>query len=168
MRMLKDQDIKRNSEFRRMNQNVQRIALQPARRIGIGNPNPPINNAQPQQQQQQAQQNQQQQPQLPRGPPAELSKVKNLYELWHEYEFGIGGNKAAKYFTSQERGQVKDKYTRRKVIWDCVVRQTNRGITYNVAIDRIYQVYGPEKSVTQIINAMRTDRKNNNLHISLR
>ena len=85
-----------------------------------------------------------------------------------EYEFGCGENKAAKYFTSRERGKVKDKYTRRKVFWDCIQRQINRGISFNVTIDRIYQVYGQEKSVTRIINEMRKDKKDNNLHVSLR
>ena len=42
-----------------------------------------------------------------------------------EYEFGSGGNKAAKLFTIAERGAVKHKYTRRKVVWDCIQRQIN-------------------------------------------
>ena len=116
------------------------------------------------------QQPQQQQPQTQQivGPPANLSPTpRNLHTLWHEYEFGIGGNKAAKYFTPHERGQVKDKYTRRKVIWDCILRQINRSIPYNIAIDRIYQVYGENSTVTNIINRMRKDKKDNNLHVTL-
>ena len=46
--------------------------------------------------------------------------VKNLYDLWHEYEFGLSGNKPAKYFTSQERGKCRFIYCRRKVFWDVV------------------------------------------------
>ena len=187
--MMKDQAKAQNAEYRKINSNVQRIALQPARRIGRGNPNPPIqqspiqqgvnvvNNAVAtlgaQQERQAAQalampQILMAQEPIIQAPPAQLSKVANLYELWQEYEFGIGGNKGAKYFTSYERGKVKHKYTRRKVIWDCIQRQINRGLQYNVAIDRIYQVYGQEKSVTKIINEMRKDKKEGSLHVSLR
>jgi hypothetical protein len=49
---------------------------------------------------------------------------RTLHELWREgrreYEFGIGGRKAATDFAAQERGRVKHKHTRRKVkvVWD--------------------------------------------------
>ena len=35
---------------------------------------------------------------------------RSLFELWQEYEFGLQGWKAAKRFTSRERGRVKYKF----------------------------------------------------------
>ena len=34
------------------------------------------------------------------------------------------------------------------------------GYTAHAAIDRIYEAYGPEKTVTQILNQMLKDRRN--------
>ncbi|KAL3665133.1 hypothetical protein V7S43_009765 [Phytophthora oleae] len=46
---------------------------------------------------------------------ARLSKrPKDLYELWHEYQVGCGDLKAAKDFTTIERGANKFAYSRRK------------------------------------------------------
>ena len=84
---------------------------------------------------------------------------RSLFELWTEYEFGLGGRKAAKLFTANERGRVKFKYSRRKVLWDCVSLLVRAGHTAHTAIDCIYDIYGNE-SVTTIINAMRRDRRN--------
>ena len=51
--------------------------------------------------------------------PANLCKCpKNLYVLWAEFESGVGGNKPARLFTASERGKVKFKYCRRKIVWD--------------------------------------------------
>ena len=80
-----------------------------------------------------------------------------------EYQVGIGGRKAARLFTPAERGRVKHKYTRRKVVWDTVSRLVRGGLQSDTAIDQIYNVYGRENSVTAIINAMLTDRKNNTI-----
>jgi hypothetical protein len=52
---------------------------------------------------------------------------RTLHELWQEYEFGIGGRKAAKDFTAQDCGQVKHRYTRRKVVWDNIAGKIIRG-----------------------------------------
>jgi hypothetical protein len=41
---------------------------------------------------------------LYRAPPSLSSRPKDLYVLWKEYEFGIGGRKASKDFTYRERG----------------------------------------------------------------
>ena len=79
----------------------------------------------------------------------------------------MNDNKPAKLFTPQERERVKHKYTRRKVVWDCVLRQIDRGVSYNVVIDRIYQVYEQNQTVTKIVNQMRKDKLNNRLHVSL-
>lgn len=89
---------------------------------------------------------------------------RNLYVLWDEYEFGIGGRKAAKHFSRAERGRCKHKYARRKVVWDIVSGQVNAGVTAQLACDRIYEVYGREKTVTDIINRLRRDKMDGNLH----
>jgi hypothetical protein len=73
------------------------------------------------------------------------------------YEFGIGGRKPARQFTTHERGQVKFKYCRRKVVWDSIDRMVRAGFTAQVAVDKIYEAYG-QITVTQIINhRMRGD-----------
>jgi hypothetical protein len=83
-------------------------------------------------------------------------RPRNLHILWQEYEFGLGGRKPARQFTAIERGRVKFKYCRRKVVWDIIDRMVRGGFTAQVAIDKIYVVYG-HITVTQIINLMRTD-----------
>ena len=77
--------------------------------------------------------------------------------LWSEYEYGIGGRKAARLFTAQERGKVKFKYCRQKVAWDVIDRMVCSGLTAQVVIDRIYGVYGRNKSTTEIIQCLRRD-----------
>lgn len=99
------------------------------------------------------------------GPPADLSNCpRTLYDLWLEYETGLGGRKAARLFSAQERGRVKHKYTRRKVVWDLIRALIRSGLTYQTACDRIYNVYGQATPVTCIINKLRIDRNNGNLH----
>jgi len=44
-------------------------------------------------------------------------KPRNLYYLWNEYEYGIGGRMATKYFTRHKRGWVKSTYTKSNVVW---------------------------------------------------
>jgi len=101
--------------------------------------------------------------------PADLSSTpRTLYALWDEFVIGIGGRKPASEFTREERGRVKFKYCRRKVIWDRVRLLINAGLTAQVAIDRIYDVYGQSKSVTDIIKALKKDINNNTVHESLR
>ncbi len=73
-----------------------------------------------------------------------------LYLLWGEYEHGIGGRKAARLFTSEERGRVKHKYHQRKIVWDCISLQVRAGVTAQVAIDCVYIVYGVNTTVTTI------------------
>jgi len=83
-------------------------------------------------------------------------RPRDLHLLWLEYEFGLGGRKPARQFTAMERGKVKFKYSRRKVVWDTIDRLIRCGYTAQVAIDRIYVVYG-QTSVTHIIDRMRRD-----------
>ena len=90
---------------------------------------------------------------------ATLSRCpRNLYVLWQEYEFGLGGRKPARQFTSAERGRVKFKYSRRKIIWGAIDRMVRGGATAQVAIDRIYEVYG-RLNVSAMATAMREDEK---------
>jgi len=147
-----------NSQFRIVNQNIKRVAQQPPRMLQRAH-----------NQNQQAQGNTISPQRPPRAPlRAELSpNPKNLYTLWDEYINGIGGRKPASEFTREERGKVKHKYCRRKIVWDRIVLLINAGLTSQVACDRIYDVYGQSKSVTIIINALKKDIRNNSLHESL-
>ena len=86
---------------------------------------------------------------------------RTLFELWDEYTVGIGGSKPAREFTASERGRCKYKYYRRKLVWDVISRMTATGLSSHVAIDRIYQHYGRESSVTDICKAVRADKKQN-------
>ncbi|KAG3128583.1 hypothetical protein PI126_g21341 [Phytophthora idaei] len=95
-----------------------------------------------------------------RGLVARLSKrPKDLFELWHEYQFGCGGLKPAKDFTAVERGLNKFAYSRRKVFWDVVANLVRSGFTSDTAIDKVYAVYGRQLSVSSVLVALRTDRK---------
>ena len=92
---------------------------------------------------------------------------RTLHMLWEEYTQGIGTRKAAQLFSAAERGRVKHKYHRRKVVWDLVASLVRTGLTANVALDRIYAVYGGGTSVTTIINCLKLDKCNGTLHQSL-
>lgn len=81
----------------------------------------------------------------------------NLNVLWDEYEFGLGGKKRARDYTSAERGANKCQYCRRKKFWDLVDLLIRRGSDSDTAIDRIYEVYGRGASVTDVLNAMGQD-----------
>jgi hypothetical protein len=86
---------------------------------------------------------------------------KNLFDLWEEYQMGLGGNKAAKEFTQEERGTCWFTYCRRKVFWDIISKHVNAGFTSAIAIDKVYQSYSRSLSVTDIINIIIKDKKNN-------
>ena len=79
---------------------------------------------------------------------------RSLFELWQEYEFGLQGRKAAKRFTSRERGRVKYKYHRRKVVWDTILRLLGRGHSIHTAVGEIERVYGEGKTVSTYINLL--------------
>ena len=84
---------------------------------------------------------------------------RSLFELWQEYEFGLQGWKAAKRFTSRERGRVKYKYHRRKVVWDMILRLLGRGHSIHTAIGETERVYGEGKTVSTYINLLRCDQR---------
>jgi hypothetical protein len=53
-------------------------------------------------------------------------------------------------------------------VWDIVSNLVNAGIIARVAIDRIYNHYGANRSVTRIINDIMRDKKNGGLPQVLR
>jgi len=94
------------------------------------------------------------------APPVRLYRgIKNLRDLWQECEFGLGGHKAARDFTREDRGKVKFVYSRRKVFWDVVSKLINAGNTSDSAIDLIYNIYGRAQGVTYILRKLATDRR---------
>ena len=91
-----------------------------------------------------------------------LNKPKTLSILWREYMFGVGRNKPAKNFTSQERNTEKNKnvYTRRKPFWLLVGRMTNAGWNDQVAcevIQETYTIVTGKSSMTAILDGIRKD-----------
>jgi Transcriptional activator of glycolytic enzymes len=84
--------------------------------------------------------------------------AKTLFVLWEEYEYGLQGRKPAKKFNSRERGRVKHKYHRRKVMWDLISHLIRKGYSYHSAIDLIHRTYG-DLTVTEIINKVKADNK---------
>ena len=103
--------------------------------------------------------------------PANLCKCpKNLYVLWAEFESGVGGNKPARLFTASERGKVKFKYCRRKIVWDVIDDLVRRGLSSDVAIDRVYaECGGPNANVNDVIARLKEFRRTGNdaLHMYL-
>jgi hypothetical protein len=96
---------------------------------------------------------------------AELSPTpRSVYILWEEYMNGIIGRKAARLFSAEERGRVKHKYCRRKVVWDLISRLVNAGLSAQVACDRIVAVYGDSTPVTRIIDQLKVDIRSKRLH----
>jgi hypothetical protein len=92
---------------------------------------------------------------------------RSLHDLWQEYEFGVGGRKAAKLFSYSERGRSKHKYHRRKIVWDLISGLVRQGHTADVSIDSIYAVYGGQTSVSNIINGLKRDKKNGTMNPNL-
>jgi hypothetical protein len=162
--------------YNQLNRNINRIAMEPARCVAgqaaaAGNNNQGAANH----------------PQAANQPPvagaaaaavgpvnnyvgmASLSPTpRSLYDLWVEYQTGIGGRKPARDFTARERGLDKYRYYRRKLVWDIVSNLVNAGIIARVAIDRIYNHYGANRSVTRIINDIMRDKRNGGLPQVLR
>ena len=84
----------------------------------------------------------------------------NLYLIWTEYTTGIGGRKPVRLFTRRERGgNNKYKIYWRKFVYDIVKDYIRHGIDAQLAIDRIYDVYGRDKPVTHIMRAIQQDKK---------
>ena len=66
--------------------------------------------------------------------------------------------KPAKLFTRVECVGGKTVYCHCRNVWEKVSELVRAGYTAQAAIDRIYEGYGREKSVTDIFNQMRNDR----------
>ena len=86
-----------------------------------------------------------------------------LYELWQEYQFGIGNNKPAKNFTTTERNNrddgLKQKYHYRNKVWKIQSYMLNAGWTVegmNAELTRVYN----SSHVTTIIKGITADSKN--------
>jgi hypothetical protein len=93
-------------------------------------------------------------------PPPRLSKrPKDLFELYREYQFGIGGSKPAKLFSSAERGSCRSTYSLRLGFWSLVDGLVRKGHTSETAIDLIYSSYGVQEPVVAILRKIRTDKK---------
>jgi hypothetical protein len=133
-----------------MNNNIQRIAIQPPR---MATPQQRNNNALDAARAEE-------EADLIRGRrPAVLSRhPRTLHELWKEYKYGIGENKPAQDFTAEERGRVKFKYCRRKIVWDLIALHVRAGSLASDVIDRIYDSYGRNLSVSAIIDKIKDDR----------
>jgi len=86
---------------------------------------------------------------------------RSLIELWREFQFGVDGRKPASHFTTRERnnrtGGIKQKFYRRKIIWDTVSHLVRSGFTAEGAIAKIRQVYGQHTSVGKIIQNICCD-----------
>jgi hypothetical protein len=93
--------------------------------------------------------------------PAQLSKLpRTLDELWIEYDFGLGGRKAARLFTREERGgKNKHNYYRRNVLWKQVSDMVRAGESAQVAVDRVRAAYGENLSVTATLTKMLADKR---------
>ena len=61
--------------------------------------------------------------------------------LWDEYQNEVGGQKPAREFTREERGQCKAVYSQQKPFWECMERQIDRGDTKIKALKRVMQVH---------------------------
>jgi hypothetical protein len=60
---------------------------------------------------------------------------------------------------AEKGGLSRDIYFRRNVLWDVVLRLISHGYTHESAIDHIYNHYGKQKSVTQILMCIRKEKK---------
>jgi hypothetical protein len=87
-------------------------------------------------------------------------KPRNLEILWEEYEVGIEGRKPAKSFTAADRLHTKDRYRRRRIVWEAIAALIRAGHTSQSAIRLIYQIYGLHTPVSTIIIRMRRDNQN--------
>ena len=92
---------------------------------------------------------------------------RTLAILWDECLNGTGGGKPACAFTSEDRGRVKHKYSRRLPFWTCMKRLIERGNTVQTAIRKIQDVYGDNNNVSHVLLKLRQDERNGG-HASLR
>jgi hypothetical protein len=95
--------------------------------------------------------------------PTLAPNVRDLMVLWNEWEYGVAGRKAAKDWTSVERGgggnrKVKQMYHGRRNIWRIQQHLINKGRSIHSANALIEQTYGINQSITAISMAIARDR----------
>lgn len=83
---------------------------------------------------------------------------RSLFLLWDEWVLGINDNKPAHLFNRAERGRSRFLFSKRKVFWDRITNRLKGGRSVLRAIQDVYDEYGREKSVTEILVLMRADR----------
>ena len=88
-----------------------------------------------------------------------LKCPRTLEVFWTEYEFGVTGNKATKFFTVWER--KKYWYSRHKPFWTLVERMIRYGYTHASTTENINSVYAnnTSKSITQSLREIRVDSR---------
>jgi hypothetical protein len=149
----RDKKLERQLNF--LNRNVQRIANAPGRRHitqgGISTPQSlEIQNAE-------ENRVEEEQGRLT----AVLGKhPRSLHDLWNEYEFGSPGHKPAKDFTPKERGgNNKHRFYLRRFLWNKVAEMVRSGMDARTACDKIYDAYGHNQSVSNILKRLQADSK---------
>tara|TARA_B110001452_G_scaffold79558_1_gene65063 strand:+ start:443 stop:2851 length:2409 start_codon:yes stop_codon:yes gene_type:complete len=90
--------------------------------------------------------------------PKLIDNPRCLHTLWMEYEFGLGGKKAAKLFTDKERGADRSRYSKRLIFWSKISEMIRSGWTSTAAINAVTEHYGTDLSVSKIILKMQKDR----------
>jgi hypothetical protein len=95
---------------------------------------------------------------------------RSLHDIfWSESLHGVGGRKPARLFSYTERGRSKHRYSRRKFVWDTVSGFVRQGHTSEIAIDKIYGVYGAgQTSDTKMMNGLKRDKKEGTLSPNLK
>jgi len=91
------------------------------------------------------------------SPAASLSPLpRTLHALWHEFEFGISGQKPACDFTASKRGgKNKHSFYCRRVVWDAVDTLVCAGWSANAACNCIYNIYCRTCNLHHQTNARR-------------
>ena len=79
-----------------------------------------------------------------------MPRIPTIGMLWQEFQTGIGSNKAAKSFTSYDRGKNRYVYSRRKVFWDLMVKLIEEGYSATSALANIDVVYGVEQVLSRL------------------
>ena len=72
---------------------------------------------------------------------------------------GIGNDKPVKCFARVERVQVQFKCSHCKFAWNMILQLVRAGKTSKGAINLMQAAYGPNKSVTDIIDGLKKDKK---------
>ena len=99
---------------------------------------------------------------------SKLQRVKNLHELWKEWEFGLSGYKATKDFTLAERRAERSKYSRRNVFWQIISNMVRKGYSAQLATDLVYDHYGGTTTITVILERHIRDKSKDDLQAVFR